>query len=49
MGMGSVNGAICVVAEMRIGIRKQARRTQMAGPLGEMFDHGKSSITHTIP
>lgn len=21
--------------------RKQARRTGMAGPLGEMFDHGK--------
>ena len=22
------------------GVRKQARRTGMAGPLGEMFDHG---------
>ena len=25
---------------MTCDIRKQARRTGMAGPLGEMFDHG---------
>jgi hypothetical protein len=29
-----------VVVLTVIGRRKQARRTGMAGPLGEMFDHG---------
>lgn len=28
----------CLILTMRR--RKQARRTKMAGPLGEMFDHG---------
>lgn len=28
---------------MSVGMRrKQARRTGMAGPLGEMFDHGEA-------
>ena len=26
--------------------RKQARRTGMAGPLGEMFDHGEKHLSH---
>ena len=29
-----------VVVLTVIGRRKQARRTGMSGPLGEMFDHG---------
>ena len=29
-----------VVVLTAIGRRKQARRTGMSGPLGEMFDHG---------
>lgn len=32
------------VATIKCMYRKQARRTGMAGPLGEMFDHGKHNI-----
>ena len=36
-------------ADVLVGTRsKQARRTGMAGPLGEMFDHGKPR-TSTCP
>ena len=29
--------------------RKQARRTGMAGPLGEMFDHGALTSISALP
>ena len=31
-----------------IAFRKQARRTGMAGPLGEMFDHGCDAMNTTV-
>jgi ethanolaminephosphotransferase len=42
----AVDGYVCsfctraTVCTLCFGDRKQARRTGMAGPLGEMFDHG---------
>ena len=38
--MGELRFRCVFLAEMGLDERKQARRTGMAGPLGEMFDHG---------
>ena len=36
--------------DVLVGTRsKQARRTGMAGPLGEMFDHGEARIPTRVP
>ncbi len=34
--------------ELVVECRKQARRTGMAGPLGEMFDHGCDALNTTV-
>jgi hypothetical protein len=47
MGAKPLNSKTLVhVATMKYIHRKQARRTGMAGPLGEMFDHGKHTFQY---
>ncbi|THH20505.1 hypothetical protein EW146_g856 [Bondarzewia mesenterica] len=44
------NPSVCIISNQKhiYDTRKQARRTGMAGPLGEMFDHGCDALNTTL-